>query len=203
MGSGTGLELRPIYFASSEKPLYCDVSTGTVCPYVTKSFRRQIFNQIHKLSHPGVKATQTLFAARFLWENMEKDCAIWCRNCIQCQKSKIARHTKSAVGHFPLPSARFPHVHIDVVGPLSPIRGMTYLLTCVHRFTRWPEAFPIPDQSADTIARTFLLGWISRFGVPEKVTSDRGTNFQSSFSSLLFQSFRCGADSNHCVPPPK
>ncbi|GBN65351.1 hypothetical protein AVEN_130684-1 [Araneus ventricosus] len=62
---------------------------------------------------------------------------------------------------------------------------MTYLLTCVDRFTRWPETFPIPDQSADTIARTFLLGWISRFGVPEKVTSDRGTNFQSNlFSSL-------------------
>ncbi|GBM30170.1 hypothetical protein AVEN_134213-1 [Araneus ventricosus] len=62
---------------------------------------------------------------------------------------------------------------------------MTYLLTCVDRFTRWPEAFPIPDQSVDTIARTFLLGWISRFEVPEKVTSDRGTNFQSNlFSSL-------------------
>ncbi|GBN07535.1 Retrovirus-related Pol polyprotein from transposon 17.6 [Araneus ventricosus] len=104
---------------------------------------------------------------------------------VQCQKSKVARHTKSVVGHFPLPSARLSHVHIDVVGPLSPVRGMIYLLTCVDRFTRWPEAFPIPDQSADTIARTFLFGWISRFGVPEKVTSDRGTNFQSNlFSSL-------------------
>ncbi|GBN24061.1 Retrovirus-related Pol polyprotein from transposon opus [Araneus ventricosus] len=51
-----------------------------------------------------------------------------------------------------------------------------------------PESFPIPpipDQSADTIARAYLLGWISRFGVPEKVTSDHGTNFQSNlFSSL-------------------
>ncbi|GBM76231.1 hypothetical protein AVEN_105414-1 [Araneus ventricosus] len=62
---------------------------------------------------------------------------------------------------------------------------MTYLSTCIDRFTRWPEAFPIQDKSVDTIARTFLLGWISRFGVPEKVTSDHGTNFQSNlFSSL-------------------
>ncbi|GBO21184.1 hypothetical protein AVEN_74431-1 [Araneus ventricosus] len=78
MGSGTGLELRPMYFASSENPLYWDVSTGTVRPYVTKSFRRQIFNQIHNLSHPVVKATQTLVAARFVWKNLNKDCALWC-----------------------------------------------------------------------------------------------------------------------------
>ncbi|GBM05536.1 hypothetical protein AVEN_94810-1 [Araneus ventricosus] len=135
-GFWVGLELRPVHFASSEKSLYCDVSTGTVCPYVTKSFRRQIFKQIHNLSHPGVKTTQKLVAARFVWNNMNKDCELWCRNCIQCQKSKVARHNKSAVGHFPLPSAHFSHLHIDVVGPLSPVRGMTYLLTCVDRFTR-------------------------------------------------------------------
>ncbi|GFU63849.1 retrovirus-related Pol polyprotein from transposon opus [Trichonephila clavipes] len=80
---------------------------------------------------------------------------------------------------------RFSNVHIDVVGPLSPVCGMSYLLTCVDRFTTWPEVFPIPDQTADTIARTFLLGWIARFGVPERITSDCGTNFQSNlFSSL-------------------
>ncbi|GBO05935.1 Pro-Pol polyprotein [Araneus ventricosus] len=185
MGSGTALKLRPMHSASSEKPLYCDMSTGTVRPYVSKSFLRQIFNRIHNLSHPGVKATQKRVAARFVWNNMNKDSALWCRSCIQCQKSKITRHTKSAIENFPLPSARLSHVHIDVIGPLSPVRGMIYLLTCVDRFTRWPEAFRIPDQSADTIARTFLLRWISRFGVPEKVTSDRGTNFQSNLFSPL------------------
>ncbi|GFT32760.1 transposon Tf2-6 polyprotein [Trichonephila clavipes] len=185
MGSATGLELRPMYFAHSDKPFYCDVSMGTVRPYVTKQFRRQIFNQLHNLSHPGVKATQKLISSRFVWKNLNRDCALWCKSCTQCQRSKVSRHTKSPVGTFPLPSARFWNVHIDVVGPLSPVRGMSYLLTCVDRFTRWPEVFPIPDQTADTIARTFLLGWINRFGVPERITSDRGTNFQSNlFSSL-------------------
>ncbi|GFV61285.1 hypothetical protein TNCV_2282771 [Trichonephila clavipes] len=111
--------------------------------------------------------------------------AIWCKSCIQCQRSKVSRHTKSPVVSFPLPSARFSNVHIDVVGPLSPVRGMSYLGTCVDRFTRWPEVFPIPDQTADTIAHTFLLRWIALFGVPERISSDRGTNFQSNlFSSL-------------------
>ncbi|GFW42130.1 retrovirus-related Pol polyprotein from transposon 17.6 [Trichonephila clavipes] len=66
MGSATGLELRPMYFAHSDKLFYCDVSMGTVRPYVTKLFRRQIFNQLHNLWHPGVKATQKLISARFV-----------------------------------------------------------------------------------------------------------------------------------------
>ncbi|GBM25239.1 hypothetical protein AVEN_153421-1 [Araneus ventricosus] len=71
--------------------------------------------------------------------------------------------------NFRLPSAHSSHAHVDVVGPLSPIQGVTYLLTCVKIFTRWPEAFPIPYQSADTIARAFLLflgaeqSWITAY----------------------------------------
>ncbi|GFW39668.1 transposon Tf2-9 polyprotein [Trichonephila clavipes] len=93
-GSATGLELRPMYFAHSDKSFYCDVSMGTVRPYVTKQFRRQIFNQLRNLSHLGVKATQKLISARFVWENLNKDCALWCKSCTQCQRSKLIRHTK-------------------------------------------------------------------------------------------------------------
>lgn len=185
MEDGTGLEIKPMYFALSDKPLYCDVSTGVVRPYITAPFRREIFDSIHNLSHPGVKATQKLVSSKFVWKSINKDCASWCKTCVSCQKSKVFRHTKAAYCTYPLPAARFSHVHIDVVGPLSSVQGMSYLLTCVDRFTRWPEAFPMPDQTSNTIAQVFLNGWISRFGVPDIITSDRGTNFQSNlFTSL-------------------
>ncbi len=77
-----------------------------------------------------------------------------------------------------VPRRRFSHIHVDIVGPLPTTRqGFTHLLTAVDRSTRWVEAFPLSSTTAASCATAPVDGWISRFGVPAQLTSDRGNQF--------------------------
>ena len=120
---------------------------------------------------------------------MNIDIARWCRSCKGCQTAKVSRHNTPVFGKFTEPTERFDHVHIDIVGPLPYANGFRYLLTCVDRFTRWPEAIPIVDIRAETVADAFFSGWIARYGTPATITTDRGALFESKLRDNLCNQF--------------
>jgi hypothetical protein len=132
----SSLQLAKVPHLAAPVTLVCDMSTGTRRPFVPQAFRRAAFHSLYSLSHPGIRATQRLIADRFVWPRMNADIREWTRSCLQCQRAKVQRHTVTPLGTFANPDARFDQIHVDIVGPLPPSRGFTYLLTCVDRFTR-------------------------------------------------------------------
>ncbi|XP_066950815.1 uncharacterized protein [Macrobrachium rosenbergii] len=86
---------------------------------------------------------------------------------------------ESGIGDFPQPRRHFGHIHVDVVGPLPQSGGARYLLTLIGCSTRWPEATPVVEASTSACAEALLSSWISRFGVLDDITTDRGLAFLS------------------------
>lgn len=164
--------------------LLCEIETGTPRPYLPEKFRKPTFNRIHNLCHPGIRSTRRLISRRFYWPGMNKDIGEWVRYCQPCQKAKVHRNTVTPVGSFP-PSGKLEHVHLDIIGPLPPSDGKRFCLTIMDRATGWPEAIPLTTISAEVIGRVFYEKWISRFGIPIRITTDQGRQFESQLFQQL------------------
>lgn len=187
MESGsTSLKIKKMNFGSDKVTIHCDISGEDVRPFVPLEFRKKIFNIFHSPAHPSAKITSKIIRQRYVWPSIDKDITQWSKSCLECQRAKISRHTKLQPASFVPPNARFRHVHMDLIGPLPRIDGLQYCLTMMDRFTRWPEAIPISDISAQTVCRAVVYHWISRYGTPETITTDQGTQFESRlFKELL------------------
>ncbi|KAL2082518.1 hypothetical protein ACEWY4_022336 [Coilia grayii] len=75
-------------------------------------------------------------------------------------------------------------VGVDIMGPFPCSSDRKeYLVVFVDYYTRWVELFPIRSATAQTISCLFREEFLTRWGVPDFLLSDRGSQFVSS----LFQ----------------
>jgi len=117
---------------------------------------------------------------------MAADVGRWCRECADCQRAKVTRQPAAPVQPIPVPTQRFTHIHVDLVGPL-PVssEGQSYVMTIIDRSTRWVEVIPLTSTTATKCADALVSGWIARFGIPATITTDRGVQFTSAVWAVL------------------
>ena len=99
--------------------------------------------------------------------------------------SKVTKHMVPELREIPVPSRRFTEVNLDIVGPLPPSQWFGCLLTMIDRNTRWLEVTKLNNISASSIVSRFIRTWISRYGVPMTVVTDRGCQFTDELCSTM------------------
>ena len=69
---------------------------------------------------------------------------------------------------------------MGIMGPLPTTEScQKYILLVGDYFTKWTEAFPLPNQEAKIVAEKLVNEVISRFGAPERIHTDQGRNFKA------------------------
>jgi len=169
---------------------------------VPRSLRVDVLRAMHGAAgsgHFGVAKTLRRLRQCFYWGRCRRDVEDFCRQCDPC----VARKGPSGRSHAPLQQfavgGPMERVAVDIVGPLPrSSKGNRYVLSAIDYFTRWPEAYPLPDQEAETVVDALLEGMFSRFGVPEIIHSDQGRNFESRLFALMCE--RLGAHKTRTTP---
>ena len=159
---------------------------GCLQVVLPRKLREEVIRKVHNLGHYGIKRTRRIVSAIYKWKSLGRDVEAFVRSCPQCQKNKVVRPKYRDYCRMPC-TRRFKMVHVDIVGPLDPSqRGHQFILTMMDRFSRWVEAVPLAQVTARTVTEAFFFTWISRYGCPSILISDRGPQFKSDlFNSLL------------------
>ncbi|KAF8778855.1 Protein NYNRIN like protein [Argiope bruennichi] len=138
--------------------------------------------------HFGFTKTLHKVRERFYLNNVRNDVEKWCRTYDPCAALKgPGKRIKGRLQLYNV-GAPFERIAFDILIPLSRSSdGNNNILVVMDYFTKWPEAYPIPDQEAPTIAEILVQNWISRYGVPLQLHSDQGRNSDSAVCRRLYE----------------
>jgi hypothetical protein len=168
-------------FTLVDGELYKRAASGVLQRCIPIPQGRELLRDIHAGVCGHHSAPRTLvgntFRQGFYWPTAVTDTSEIVRTCEGCQfyarKTNLPAHALQTI-----PVTRpFAVWGLDIVGPLRKAPGgYTHLLIAIDKFSMWVEACPITNLRAEQ-AVTFFTDIIYRFGVPNSIIIDNGSQF--------------------------
>ncbi len=156
---------------------------------VPSKMRSEILHMLHNhksAGHLGIAKTLGNFRQRFYWPGHKADIERWCTTCKVCESVNSKLNPKKAPLQQKFVYRKMDRIAVDIMGPVpTSSNGNSYILVVCDYFSKYSEAYPMPDMTAETVADVLSTEWISRYGAPVTIHSDQGRNFESElFHSL-------------------
>jgi hypothetical protein len=151
--------------------------------------RRARVKEVHEQNgHFGRRRTAYLVLQEYWWPGLFADVKHVLTSCQACCRTNVAFNTQRPVLNSLPIQGKMYRWGLDLFGPYpESSRGNKWVLVCVEHYSKWVEAFPMPNKSASEITYQFLHGILARFGASAEVITDGGGEFEAAFDKLLVQ----------------
>lgn len=158
---------------------------------IPSNLRGRVMKEFHR-GHPGIVRMKSIARMYAYWPGMDAEVESSVKACEGC--ASAAKYAQKAPLQPWNPTIRpLERVHIDFAGPCS---GQYYLIV-VDSYSKWPEVF-VMDRITTTATVNKLKEVFTRFGAPEKLVSDNGTQFVSG----VFKEYCEVNGITHVLTPP-
>ena len=150
-------------------------------------YKQTVLQGLHNdIGHPGRDRTLSLIRERFFWPNMTVDVDNWVSQCDRCIKRKSSTNIRSELINI---QTTYPLelVCMDFLTLETSKGGFSNILVITDHFTKYALAIPTKNQTAKTTAEALYNNFILNYGIPTKLHSDQGSNFESEIIKELCQ----------------
>ncbi len=144
--------------------------------YVPRHLRALVIEQYHNQNgHMGVQKTFDSIRQKYFWPNLFKELYLYVSSCTTCQTRSLQK-IRQPLQETDIPPYPMAKLSLDLSGPYpTSLSGNKYIIAFVDWFSGWPEAFAVPDKTADTVAHLLIEEIFPRFGCPLQIVTDNGS----------------------------
>uniref|UniRef100_A0AAX7VQZ3 Gypsy retrotransposon integrase-like protein 1 n=1 Tax=Astatotilapia calliptera TaxID=8154 RepID=A0AAX7VQZ3_ASTCA len=153
-----------------------DISFQLVLP---EELRPVVFQHLHSnMGHLGTDRTIDLVRTLFYWPKMQTSVEKMINTCKRCVRRKCRPERAAPLMNIKT-SRPLELVCIDYLSIEPDQSNSKDVLVITDHFTKFAVAVPTPNQRARTVAKALWENFIVHYGVPERLLSDQGPDFES------------------------
>ncbi|CAL9020231.1 unnamed protein product [Prunus brigantina] len=128
----------------------------------------------------------------YFWPTMMKDCINYSKGCESCQRHGTIQQAPSVPMNPVVKPWPFRGWAMDLIGKIYPASSQQhcFIIVATDYFTKWVEAKPVKSTTSQEIITFIEEQIIQRFGIPESITTDRGSSFISGDMLDMAEAFK-------------
>ncbi len=155
---------------------------------VPEALQKPVIKLYHDYAHVSAPKTQQLIQKNSWWPQMASDIQRWCDTCIVCATINQGKPGRTKLCRPEPPKGPWELLQLDFIGPLPSAKGgYRYCLVIIDKFSKWVEAIPTRNNSANTVARVVANQILPLWGAPIQIESDQGTHFTGQVMKQICQ----------------